>query len=689
MSQPQAFVNKQSEDQFHKLYREYYSEEIRHLITSDKEALEVELNDLIKHDIELVDRFWDHPETVQKQLTDALRTFDTPASDQLTDAKVRIVGFDDADIDQVGGYRSTDIGTHKAIQGQVAKTTEKTPVIKKGVFECLRCGTINNVPQPDGLELEEPYQCEGCERDGPFDLLIDKCEFRDQQRIRLQQPPEEVKRGAGATIDAVVQDDLVNQVSPGDRATISGKLTIKDPQEGPKYRIDGQNVRIEDSDFDEAKIREHIDEIKAITNGDRGDPYELLQESIAPRIHGEEYEEIKLALGLQMFAANEIEFADGGRSRGRFHILILGDPGVGKSRLVEAVDELAPRSVFTSGEGVTKAGMTAAVVRDDFGEGQWSLEAGPIVEANEGICCIDEIDKANEDAVDGLHTALEKQVVTVSKASFSGLELQARTSLLAAGNPKHGRFDPFDNVPEQIDLSPTLLSRFDLMFMMVDRPNPEEDKRKIERIIRDRQDGIRFDRGDISMSEAAADPPIEPEVLTAWVAHVHEENPKPSIEDPELENRITQFVNGLRSSSETENLENHVPVTFRKVEAIMRLAEASARVRLSETVEEEDVTRATQLVLRSMRDVEYDAETGEFDADIVETGTSTAQKERIERTLEIIRSINDDGESADEERVINRLIQEGHSQSKVEVAIERLKKRGEIYEPQDGFLRSI
>ncbi|MFW5900734.1 MAG: minichromosome maintenance protein MCM [Halodesulfurarchaeum sp.] len=670
--------------------RRYCHEDILQLANENGRTLPVEVVDLYRYDPAYVDDFLKNPQRVQDAFDEALHNYDIPADVPLHQAHVRLVGWSEDDVSRVGGYTSKQIGETVPVRGQIAKVTQPSPSLDIAVFVCQRCGAETVVPQPGGGEFQDPYQCESCERQGPFQLDEEQSEWRDIQTIRIQQPPEEVSAGAGATVDAVVFDDLVKQVEPGDRATVAGSLKVQGVEDSPEFQIRGHSVQIEDRDYDDATIAEHKDEILEIINGERGDPYELLVDSIGPRIHGEEYDEIKLALGLQLFGANEIDFADGSNGRGQFHVLLLGDPGVGKSELVEAVDDVAPRSVFTSGEGVSKVGLTASVVPDDFGAGKWSLEAGPIVKANDGICCVDEIDKAPEEAVEGLHTALEKQIVSVSKASFTGVELQAKTSLLAAGNPKYGRFDPYEPVPEQIDLSPTLLSRFDLLFMMSDQPDPDRDASIIRKMIQDRQDGILYNRGDIDAREAESSGALKPELVRSWVAYVHERDPQPVIEDEGLKDRITEFITGLRESAEGEDLDNQVPVTFRKVEGIERLAEASARVRMAETVSEEDVRRAVQLVLRSMRDVEYDPETGMFDADIKETGESRSQKERKRLVKTLIQEMQGSSGGVPIDDVVAAAVEEGYSDEKVRHDIETWKmKTGDVYEPADGEIRWV
>ena len=355
--------------------------------------------------------------------------------------------------------------------------------------------------------------------------------------------------------------------------------------------------------------------------------------------------------------------------------------------LLRAVEELAPRSVFASGKGLTKAGATAAAVKDDFGSAQWGLEAGALVLANKGIACIDELDKVNEDAVSSLHSALESQRVSVNKAGINAT-LPAQTALLAAGNPEYGRFDRYESIAEQIDLAPTLISRFDLIFTVTDDPDEEKDRDIAQHIVRGRQTVGRLQQGrDVDEADREAiEPTVERETLRAYIAHA-KQTVFPTIEDPEVESALIDFFTGLRTVGGQDD--SPVPVTFRKLEAIQRLAEASARVRLSDTIEMEDVKRATTLVTKTMRDVGVDPETGEFDADVVETGTSKTQRDRIKTVKQIIAELEaETAHGAPIDEIISKAEENGINEAKTEHEMEKLSQRGEIYEPETGYIRT-
>jgi replicative DNA helicase Mcm len=366
------------------------------------------------------------------------------------------------------------------------------------------------------------------------------------------------------------------------------------------------------------------------------------------------------------------------------------------SQMLSYVENIAPRSVYTSGKGSSSAGLTAAAVRDDFGEGQqWTLEAGALVLADQGIAAIDELDKMNPDDRSAMHQALEQQEISINKAGINAT-LKSRCSLLGAANPKYGRFDQFEPIGEQIDLEPALISRFDLIFTVTDQPDAEEDANLADHIIQTNYAGeLNTHRemnatSDYSEEEVAnvtdtVAPTIEPELLRKYIAYA-KRNCYPTMTEA-AKGAIRDFYVDLRAKGQDDDAP--VPVTARKLEALVRLAEASARIRLSDTVEEEDSERVIQIVRSSMEDIGVDPETGEFDADVVETGTSKTQRDRIQNIKGIINDIESEyDEGAPIDVVVERAEEVGVDQSKAEHEIEQLKQKGEVYEPRTDHLRT-
>jgi replicative DNA helicase Mcm len=285
--------------------------------------------------------------------------------------------------------------------------------------------------------------------------------------------------------------------------------------------------------------------------------------------------------------------------------------------------------------------------------------------------------------------------VSISKAGINAT-LKSRCSLLGAANPKYGRFDQYEPIGEQIDLEPALISRFDLIFTVTDEPDEEEDRRLAEHILNSNYAGelntqqIEMTSPDVDPEEVAAvteevDPTIDAELLRKYIAYA-KQNCHPRMTEA-AQQAIQKFYTDLRSKGTDEDAP--VPVTARKLEATVRLAEASARVRLSDEVTAADAERVIEIVRSCLRDVGVDPESGDFDADVVETGTSKTQRDRIQSIKTLISEVQDEyEEGAPVEVVMDRATDAGMDQSKVDHEIEKLKQRGEIYEPSTDHLRT-
>lgn len=676
-----AATNRELTDELIEFFRTYYREDVAQLaqrFPRDQKSLLVDYDDVYRFDPDFAHDLRTHPREMLEYLEEALRLYDLPVDVDLSGAHVRIYNLpDDEVLDVAEVPRHENIGMLLGVGGQVQKVSAVKPRIVEAVFECQRCGTTTEIPQA-GDQLQEPHECQGCERQGPFQLDASKSTWTDHQFARVQQPPERTKGGEGETIDVHLEDDLIREFEAGDRVTLTGVLDIEEPGKDQSRdfdtTVDGRSVVREESSYEDIDVEEHLEEIEAIASGEYGDPYDLLVDSINPEHKGDE--DVKLAIALQMFGG----WSRGGQKRGDSHILLMGDPGCGKSTFLQAVDELAPRSTYASGKGATAAGLTAAAVSDDFGDTEWGLEAGALVLADGGVACIDEIDKVDDRAVSSLHDALESQKVRVNKAGINAT-LNSRTALLAAGNPKEGRFDPYQPRAQQLDLGPTLMSRFDLMFMVSDSPDADNDRDVIEHMMRSRRAAAKKELGEELTDEErkSIEPEIPRETLRAYIAYAKEEvTPYIRGENTPTQEYLREEFLKLRLAN-ADDEDNPVPVTFRQEEAIERLAEASARVRLSDEVTKDDVDRALSLVRKSMEQVGIDPESGQFDADVVETGQSKSQRDRRKQVLAIIE---------DKDRTTVEEVAEIVSMDEEKVAhdIDSLKQRGQVYE-MNGELR--
>ncbi|MEM2991445.1 MAG: minichromosome maintenance protein MCM, partial [Halobacteria archaeon] len=514
------------------------------------------------------------------------------------------------------------------------------------------------------------------------------------QKLTIQESPEDLKGGEQPqTLVIDVEDDLAGKVTPGNRlivvgilrqyqrTTSAGKTTFYD------VYLECNSIELIEQEFEALEItKEEEEEIYKLSQ--KPDIYEKIIKSIAPSIYG--YDEIKEAIALQLVSGVEKFLPDSSRIRGDIHVILVGDPGVAKSQLLRYVINLAPRGIYTSGKSTTSAGLTATAVRDEFGDGRWTLEAGALVLADRGIAAVDEIDKMSPEDRSALHEAMEQQTISVAKAGIMAT-LKSRCALLAAANPKGGRFDPFEPIANQINLPPALLSRFDLIFPISDKPNVDIDSKMAEHILKAHYAGELAahaklnPRSDITKEaiEHAMQPikpEIEPELLRKYIAVAR--RIVPILTDEARESMINFYLNLRRQG---EGLDSPVPVTARQLEALVRLAEASARIRLSNKIELEDAKRVIRIVENCLNKVARDPETGKFDVDIIAVGTSKSQRDKIKILKDVIRSLEREfSGAAPREEVISRAVGEGIEREKVEELIAKLKQLGDIYEPVPG-----
>src|SRR5580658_686333 len=486
-------------------------------------SLEVPFGTLDAVDTPLADLLLERPEEVLDAGRRAMRELLPVSGPEAEALRLRPIGLPPTAHRAIRELRETDLNRFIAIDGIVRRVTEVRPQIRDAVFQCVACRTEFHEPQDDAsMVFREPLECPdsqgGCGRPAGrtrFRLLPEKSTYVDAQRIEMQENPESLRRGAHPQgIAVLLTEDLTGHVLPGNRVVLNGIL--KSYQRGSAGRGGGV---VRNTTFDllvlgvsvESKVIEY-DEIEispedeALILSFRGDPtvVDKIVLSLAPTIRGMEQE--KEAIALQMFGGVAKRHSDGIRVRGDIHALIVGDPGTAKSQLLRYVSEVAPRAIYTSGKGATAAGLTAAAVKDDFAGGRWVLEAGMLVLADGGMAVIDELDKMSAEDRSAMHETLEAGTVSIAKAGITST-LNARCPVLAAANPKWGRFSPDRTISEQIDLPPTLLSRFDVIVSIQDHPNAEKDRRLANRILASHREGeISGLPGGVAVRESAPFP---------------------------------------------------------------------------------------------------------------------------------------------------------------------------------------
>jgi len=594
--------------------------------------------------------------------------------------------------------RSDHINTFISIEGILRKTTEVRPRIVEAYFRCPG-GHITVREQGYG-KFREP---DGCATDGctfkKLELVPKRSRFVDSQKLRIQESPEGLRGGEQPqTLDVDATDDLTGRVAPGDRVVINGILrSVQRVSHGEKSTIfeiylDCNSIEIAEKEFEEVQIEEKDEEeILALSN----DPniYRKITHSIAPTIYGNE--DVKEAIALQLFGGITKEMPDGSHLRGDIHVLLIGDPGIAKSQLLRYVVKLSPRAIYTSGQSSTSAGLTATAVKDEFGDGRWTLEAGALVLADMGVAAVDEMDKMQKEDRSALHEAMEQQSISVAKAGITAT-LKSRCALLGAANPKYGRFDEFTPIGEQINMPASLLSRFDLIFVMGDKPDPKKDAAIADHILKAHSIGETIAQHTRNPIPGVSDeyirdqlkpvtPDIDPSLFRKYVAYA-KRTCFPRLSDAAREVLVDYYLRlrGLASESNKP-----VPVTARQLEALVRLAEASAKIRLSPDIDMADAKRVVNIVDTCLRQIAYDAKSGTFDIDKVVTGISKGKRDLIRTIKEVIRQIADENGRAPIDEVVEQITRKGFPRDEIQKQIEMFLRQGEAMEPKPGIIKLI
>ncbi len=656
-----------------KKFFEAYKKEIGKSLRDGEKVVQLNFEPLAEFSPTISEKLLEAPEETLAILELALEELGL-----VKNPRIRMTNIPQSAHIKIRELRAKHLDNFVAIDGIVRQASEVRPHVVNARFECPTCGAILSVLQID-KKFHEPSRC-SCGRKGQFNLLSK--EMVDAQRLVIEESPDSLDGGEQPRrMTVFLKEDLVDprmeeRTTPGSRVKILGILKeVAIPlQTGSistrfDLMIEANSAIPMEETFDDLKIDEE-DERQILELASDPNVFKKLSRSIAPSVYG--FDDVKEALLLQLFSGVKKTKSDGGKTRGDIHILLVGDPGVAKSVTLKFISVIAPKGRYVSGKAATAAGLTAAVVKDEFLKG-WSLEAGAMVLSNKGTVCIDEIEKMNEQDRSTMHEAMEQQTVTISKANIQAT-LRAETSVLAAGNPKLGRFDPQTPIPQQIDITPALLSRFDVIFILRDIPNKAQDNAIASHVLEEhKQEVIR----DV----------IDPKLLRKYISYARKVKPKLT---DEAADEIKEFYISLRNQSiRSESDVKPIPITARQLEAIVRLSEACAKVRLSDKVAIEDARRAIKLLKTSLMQVGYDPETQSFDIDKITTGISSSKRNKIVTVKEVISQLESRIGKLIPFEELEKLLNGKMSPVELEEAIEQLRKSGDIFIPKKGYIQKI
>ncbi|MEM4634212.1 MAG: minichromosome maintenance protein MCM [Candidatus Anstonellaceae archaeon] len=679
-------------EKFEDFYSLVLSDKIEKLLSEypAQKSLYVDYEKLEKYDKDLADMLIRTPDLVIPAAEKALISskgvaYSIANPETKFEPHVRFINLPESGL-LIQDISSRQIRELVTIKGVISKRGPVLHKVKIAVYKCQLCDAQMKVFMTKNVQV--PQVCAECKRKA-LKLEEDSSYFVDIQYSEAQELLERLKGGSpAATIDLWLEDDLVNKLTPGESVIITGIMRLRmqqrsksksDTEQIYNRYIDVVSITKTYKDFEEIETtKEDIQLIEELSK----DPkiYEKVRDSIARGIYG--HMEVKEALSLQLFGGTPGKTMKGGNPiRDDMHILLIGDPGSAKTRFLQSIQLLAPKGIYVSGKSVTGVGLTASAEKDEMSEGGWTLKAGALVIASGGIACIDEFDKIDDHERSAMHEVMESQTVSVAKAGIVA-KFKAKTAILAAANPKFGRFDPNKLPGEQFDIPPTILSRFDLIFPIIDVLDEEKDSALAKHILEMHQLSAKAIQKQEEIQEEAE--LIDPVLLRKYIAYARQ-NVRPVLSDEAVE-RIKSFYVELRKRGKSEGA---VPITPRQIEGLVRMAEASAKIRLSDKVEIADAERAIRLTNYVLDKVSRDKETGKLDIDILATGKPKSQVDKINTILDIARSLQ--AESGVIE--IKRLIEEAHQRGIDEITahriVEDLIHKGEFYKVKAGVVKFV
>ncbi len=667
-------------DKFKDFFEKNYLNVILQNLKKEEMVIAVEFNDLAIFEPELAELLIDNPEDTIRAAELAIENIDL-GLDEVKKIKVRIFNLLAEQKIFIRNVRSKHIGKFIELEGVIRQKSDVRPQVISAVFECPSCGNRITVLQLD-TKFKEPTKC-GCGRKGKFRLLSK--DLVDAQRIVLEESSDSLDGGEQPKrLNIFLKEDLVSpmterRTNPGAKISVTGILKevpiiTRDGGKSTRFdlMLDTNHVESIQEDFSEINLtEEEIKEIEVLSK----DPLmkNKIVSSMAPTIYG--LEQIKEALLLQLLSGVRKTRKDGTVTRGDIHILLIGDPGCGKSILLSRICKLAPKVRFVSGKGASGAGLTASVVKDEFIRG-WALEAGALVLANKGLCAIDEFDKMTTEDSSAMHEALEQQTITIAKANIHAT-LRAETTVLAAANPKYDRFDPYESIGNQINFPSTILNRFDLIFPIKDVPIKEVDEKLAGFILKLHQDG-----------ESNVKTPLTTGFVKKYIAYA-KQSCKPRLTDAALK-EIQEYYVKMRMSGGESGKMKAIPISARQLEALIRLSEAAAKLRLDDKVTKKDARTAIELVHFCLMQIGIDPTTGKMDIDRFRGGISASQRSYIRIVKDIINSMEEKfGKVIPIAEIIKAAKEKEVDEERVSDLIQKLKRSGDLFMPKNGFISRL
>ncbi|XP_073248217.1 DNA replication licensing factor mcm5-A-like [Porites lutea] len=652
--------------------------------------LEVDLQDLTSYDEQLADKLTKSPaeflplfEDAAKEMADEVTKPRPLGEEEVQDIQITLKS--DANPMSVRELRSEQMAKLVKIPGIIISASAIRAKATNITIQCRSCrNTISNIPLKPGLEgYAMPRKCPSdqagrppCPLD-PFYIMPDKCKCVDFQVLKLQESPDAVPNGEMPRHMQLYCDRyLTEKVVPGNRVTVMGIYSIKKVAQKadkdrdsvgvgirkPYLRVVGIQVDTEGPGRSTGAPLNPLEEEEFNRFASRPDAFETIAKSIAPFIYGSE--DVKKAISCLLFGGSRKRLPDGLTRRGDINVLLLGDPGTAKSQLLKFVEKVSPIGVYTSGKGSSAAGLTASVMRDPASR-NFIMEGGAMVLADGGVVCIDEFDKMREDDRVAIHEAMEQQTISIAKAGIT-TTLNSRCSVLAAANSVFGRWDETKG-EENIDFMPTILSRFDMIFIVKDEHEQSKDMHLAKHVMQVHLNAAQTGQaqeGELSLN-----------FLKKYIGYCRNKcGPRLSEEAAQmLKNRYVLMRSGARDYERDAEKKINIPITVRQLEAIIRISESLAKMRLLPFATAAHVEEALRLFQVSTLDA---AMSGSLSG--AEDFTPEQDVEEVRQIEKQIKKRFAIGTQVSEQRIIQDFAKQKYSERAIHTVIYIMLRRGEL-----------